>query len=289
MIAYVKRKNLNVTKYNACIENAFQSRIYAFSWYLDIVADNWDVLVLDDYKAVMPLPWKKKYGIKYIIQPYFCQQLGVFSIDEVSLAVEHKFINSIPKYFVKIDLNFNADNLYQNNKERKKLNYLLNLDQSYDELFKNFSKGRKHAVKSAYKNNLTTKAITIAELIEITDEFYPDLNYSKDTLKTLTQYVLKNKKGFIHGVFKDENLLGGSLFLLSNQRIVYLFSAYKKEARKLQASSFSIISVVKKHQNTKMVFDFEGGNIPSIGSFFKSFGATPEYFSSLSKKLFFKP
>ncbi|WP_373942482.1 hypothetical protein OEG92_04340 [Polaribacter sejongensis] len=71
MIQYVKRKDLNILKYDACIENSIQSRIYAFSWYLDIVADNWDVLVLGDYKAVMPLPWKQKYFIKYITQPFF--------------------------------------------------------------------------------------------------------------------------------------------------------------------------------------------------------------------------
>ncbi len=283
MITYVKRKNLNVDKYDACIENSIQSRVYAFSWYLDIVADHWDVLVLDDYEAVMPLPWKKKYGIKYIIQPYYCQQLGVFSVDEITLATEHEFINSIPKYFVKIDLNFNAKNIYQHSNQ--KINYLLSLDKSYNELFKNFSKGRKHAVKSASKNNLTIKPITIAELIEITDEFYPDLHYSKDILSTLANYILKNKMGFIHGVFKDENLLGGSFFLISNQRIVYLFSAYKKEARKLQASSFSIISVMKKYQNTTLILDFEGGNIPSIGSFFKSFGAVPEFFYNYSKKI----
>ena len=73
-----KETNLDVDKYDACIENSIQSRIYAFSWYLDIVADNWDVLVLDDYKAVMPIPWKKKYFIKYIAQPLFLSAIGCF-------------------------------------------------------------------------------------------------------------------------------------------------------------------------------------------------------------------
>ena len=54
MITYVKRKDLDVVKYDACITNSAQGSVYAFSWYLDIVADNWGVLVLDDYKAVMP-------------------------------------------------------------------------------------------------------------------------------------------------------------------------------------------------------------------------------------------
>ena len=60
---YIKRKELNVSKYDACIENSVQEKIFGFSWYLDIVADQWDVLVLDDYKAVMPIPWRKKIGV----------------------------------------------------------------------------------------------------------------------------------------------------------------------------------------------------------------------------------
>jgi hypothetical protein len=66
MIHYVKRKDLDLNKYDACINNAINSRIYGYSWYLDIVADNWDVLVLNDYEALMPLPWRQKYFIKYI-------------------------------------------------------------------------------------------------------------------------------------------------------------------------------------------------------------------------------
>ncbi|MDP4600608.1 MAG: hypothetical protein NWS84_05650, partial [Polaribacter sp.] len=90
MILYLKRAALDVEKYDLCIENSIQSRIYAFSWYLDIVADHWDVLVLNDYEAVMPLPWKKKFGLKYITQPYFCQQLGIFSKEEISEEIQRQ-------------------------------------------------------------------------------------------------------------------------------------------------------------------------------------------------------
>ena len=102
MIHYVKREDLEVAKYNECIENSIQSRIYAYSWYLDIVADNWDVLVFKDYEAVLPIPWKKKYFIKYITQPYFCQQLGVFSKDRVSKDFEYGMLKKIPYKFLKI-------------------------------------------------------------------------------------------------------------------------------------------------------------------------------------------
>ena len=56
MIQYLKNKEIDFKKYDACIAAAINSRIYAYSWYLNIVADNWDALVLNDYEAVMPLP-----------------------------------------------------------------------------------------------------------------------------------------------------------------------------------------------------------------------------------------
>ena len=82
MIYYLKRNQLDDNKYNSCIKQSKNSRIYAFSWYLDCVADNWDALVLNDYEAVMPLPWRQKYVIKYIYPPAWTQQLGVFSPNE---------------------------------------------------------------------------------------------------------------------------------------------------------------------------------------------------------------
>ena len=157
MIKYIKRQDLDVLKYDKCIDASLQSRIYAFSWYLDIVADNWDVLVLDDYKAVMPIPWANKYGIKYITQPYFCQQLGVFSIKKISAEIERDLRKKIPKRFVKISLNYNSAN-YLGSKMVAKKNFILELNDTYLNLFKSFSKGRKHASKVGVKKSLIIKA-----------------------------------------------------------------------------------------------------------------------------------
>lgn len=41
------------------------------------MAKNWDALVLNDYEAVMPLTWNKKYGICYLYQPPFTACLGI--------------------------------------------------------------------------------------------------------------------------------------------------------------------------------------------------------------------
>ena len=281
MIQYIKRKDLDILKYDACIENSVQSRIYGFSWYLDIVADHWDVLVLDDYEAVMPIPWKSKYGLKYIGQPYFCQQLGVFSKERLTKEIQEEIIKKIPKKFVKVSLNFNSDNFLTSNMKPLK-NYILTLNNTYDALFKAFSKGRKHAVKVGQKNQLLLMKTTISELIDMKKEFYAHGNFPIIVLEKLNNYVLENNKGFIVGVFKDDNLLGGGLFLKSKNRITYLFSSFNMDGRKLQAASFLISNIVKQYENSNLILDFEGGNLPNIGSFFKSFSAKDEGYSNLN-------
>ncbi len=45
------------------------------------MAKQWDALVWNDYEAVMPLTWNRKYGIAYLYQPFLTAQLGVFGND----------------------------------------------------------------------------------------------------------------------------------------------------------------------------------------------------------------
>jgi hypothetical protein len=281
MINYIKRKDLEVVKYNTCVENAMQSRVYAFSWYLDIVSDNWDVLVLNDYEAVMPVPWKQKYLIKYVTQPYFTQQLGVFSNKIISEGLQKKMLNKIPFKFLKVSLCLNSDNLLLSEKTERK-NYILKLSSTYVALQKGFSKGRKHAVKVGEKANLKLIHISIEKLIEIQSKNYT-YKIPETTLKKLAKVFLQKEEGEILGVFKEGELLGGGFFINDKNKLIYLYSAFTSEGKKLQAASFLISSIIKKHQSSNLVLDFEGGNLPNIGKFYRSLGAEEVAYSAFKR------
>ena len=45
-------------------------------------------------------------------------------------------------------------------------------------------------------------------------------------------------------------------------------------------------SVIKQYANTNMVLDFEGSSIPSIESFYKSFGSDLEYYYNYKSNVF---
>ena len=87
-IAYLTYQQINKSKWDDCINKSINKLIYAESFYLDTITENWDAIVLNDYEAVMPLIWKKKFGIKYLYQPAFLQQAGIFVSKKIKISVK---------------------------------------------------------------------------------------------------------------------------------------------------------------------------------------------------------
>ncbi len=293
MISYLTRDNLNVIKYDRCIANADNTRIYSCSWYLDIVANKeWDVLVLDDYVAVMPLPKRRKYFLHYIYLLSWSQQLGVYG-RTIDANLISQFIGAIPKKFKLIDIFLNSENRFNDKNTTTRTNYILPLNSSYEVLFKNFKKGRKSNIKQALNSDLRiVKNYNFDDIIT-----FFKANKGHEISKKESDYNILNKL-ITHGVelgvaqsigvvnAKNE-LVGGAFFLKDTKRITYLFSSVDTEGRTNQAMSLILNDVIKRFANTHFVLDFEGSVIPEIASFFRSFGAVKETYYHYKKYVLF--
>src|SRR5687768_5804317 len=97
-ITYLRNKDIDRSKWNACIARSTNGHIYATAEYLDHMAAHWDGLVMGDYEAVMPLTCNKKYGIHYLYQPPLTAQLGLFGINPTAEMLA-SFLAAIPKKF----------------------------------------------------------------------------------------------------------------------------------------------------------------------------------------------
>jgi hypothetical protein len=284
MIHYVKREDLEVEKYNNCIENSIQSRIYAFSWYLDIIADNWDVLVQDDYEAVMPVPWKQKYFIKYVTQPFFCQQLGVFSKHEISNEVIRNFIKEIPNKFFRISLQLNAENSIDSERLVKKNNYVLALNKTSEVLIAGFSNNRKRDLKKAISSSLIIdEDISVKEFFKfylLNDKYYDKHNSIKNVLENILQ--IKNGSLKLYGIRSNGVLISCVLLLDDMKRVTYLVPVHNNLSKKNGAMTLLITTIIKKYQNSDYILDFEGSMVKGVASFYKSFGAEKEVYSLLA-------
>ena len=90
--------------------NAPNGLIYARSFYLDSMAENWSALVEGDYQYVMPLTWNKKFRIQVFISALFYKITGGFR-EKFSHSFEiSSFLNAIPEMFRYWDIDLNENN-----------------------------------------------------------------------------------------------------------------------------------------------------------------------------------
>ncbi len=283
------REDLDIKKYNACIKNAYNSKLYAFSWYLDVVADHWSVLMLDDYKAVMPIPWNKKMGLRYSLQPLFCQQLGLFSSVSLDQTTISLFFKRLARFSLFCDININKSYLKQDLNYDKKINYTLNLNHRHDHLVNNYRKDRRKSLRKALKGGLIVKESQDKEsLIALYKEVFDFLNLSDKyyiVIDKLIAYCLKNNYGFIREVYHNSLLVCSGFFINYNNTLYYMFSASSVHGKKFGATTFLIDSVIKDFSEKEYVFDFEGSSIKNIASFYKSFGSEKDYYYHYSSNV----
>lgn len=282
MIRFVKYRDIDKSKWDECIEKAFNGNIYGYSWYLDAVCQQWHALIDDDYKAVFPLPSGHKYFIKYIFQPYFTQQLGVFSRNHLTADVVKEFIDCIPTGYKYVDINLNtlnkADNL--NCKVTLLKNHELDLIFPYTALAENYSENTKRNLRRAKQSKISVSLSSSPEdvvrlfrrtrgegLTHLGDKEY------KKLLQIIYSCIHKGIAE-VSGAYNPKNeLCAGAIFVKSHQKAVFLFSAVSEEGRNNGAMSMIIDQFIKHHESSQLTLDFEGSNDPNLARFYKSFGA----------------
>lgn len=290
MIKYLSNSEINKDKWDDCIKNAVNGIVYANSWYLDIVADDWSALVENDYERVFPIISGNKWGIQYLYQPVFSQQLGVFSQSILTEKVVGTFLKAIPPQFKFAEINLNSYNKLPAGKYKSAewINHELDLINAYEKTFNGFSTNLKRKIKKAEKANLTVLSnIKPEETIRIFQENkgkelnnLDEVDYQK--LRRLAYMGIY--KGLVHnyGVYSPLNeLCAGAIFLRSKHKIIFLFSGLTAEGRDLNAMALLISSFIKDHSQHHITLDFEGSNDPQLARFYKSFGATKSTYPHL--------
>jgi hypothetical protein len=285
MIHYVKRKDLEVEKYNDCIENSIQSRIYAFSWYLDIVADNWDVLVQDDYTTVMPVPFRKKFGVNYVYPPFWLLELGLFSLKD---AIDYKaFFKVLFVKFKFIEFRLNTENKIKASESFliEKQMQTLAMQEDYETNFNAYRKDRKKDLRKSKKINLTENwnynPQKLVQLFRVNvgkrTPYIVDKDYK--VLSDLMKICIEKRVGEMLSIYNSESKLVASGFFLKHKKeVTILVSSTDFDNRKNGENTFLIDRAIYKYQKTFGIFNFGGSSMQQIAKYFLSFGAkTSQY------------
>lgn len=272
MIRRVKYSKIDFEKYAECLEKSEQRKYSASQTFLDITADKkWDLLVYNDYEAVMPVPFIYKNGIKIVHNPLMCQQLGVFSARD-DQDINEKFLSFLQKNYLTRVYYFNENNSFETRLNSKK-NFILYSD-DYTNVFSKYSPKRKRKLRldAEIVENSEIKEVSYQEAKEFIELNVIGLDKEHDSIELLNSleafYALKHLK-FLAFCYHQE--ITNIIATYSDYDTIALLGNFNNRKYIKMAGASMLIDHVIKENIAHYNFDFEGGNLPSIEEFFRGF------------------
>ncbi|MCF0070835.1 hypothetical protein LZD49_10155 [Dyadobacter sp. CY261] len=275
------------------ITQSRQCVVYALSWYLDIVCEQWEALVW--YSATgsfiaMPLPIKSRFGKRILYQPLFCQYLGIFSNQDLTadqtveifqaLANRYDYISSYsfnPENTANLDCNrcYAGDFVWET-----RTTHWLDLQMAYPKILKGYTNDR--------KINLQRGAPTGWEFAHSND-FGPLIGLFTENhaagigrihrnafqiLSRLGRCCGQRGIGTLTYAASGGRIHAGIWLVRYNGRTIYLFNAADQTGRKGNARAVMLNAYFEGNAGTDLIFDFESPQKKSIAKYYKDFGAT---------------
>jgi hypothetical protein len=296
----LSREQIDAQTWDNHIHQSRQCVIYALSWYLDIVCEQWQALVwpsISDFSIVMPLPVRTKFGMPVLYQPLFCQYLGIFSKQELSESECEAFLEALKAHFSYISqYNFNPENfVVMNRLDRRGFEcevfqtHWLDLRRPYREIYASYSRDR--------IMNLKRSGRTVWEIIE-SDDLGPLIALFEEnqaagigrikgnayrTLRELAKRCISGGVGLLAYARSGTHTGAGILLTCYRGRTIYLFNAADHEGRKGNARALMLDAYFRENADSGSVFDFESPQKESIAHYYAGFGALAKPFYCITR------
>jgi hypothetical protein len=242
-----------------------------------MAAGQWDALVLDDYQAVMPLTWRSKYGIRYLYQPAFTQQTGIFSAGPTPPSVIEAFLLELDRHFRFVEIDLNHTNAYPSLIPRT--NYILPLDAPYEQLAGQYKKDLIRNLKLSSRSPLIyTKDFDLhTALLDFRREYTSRLPAIQDEdyrrFETLCLFLKEQSQLLTRAVVDERRQpLCSAVFLRDTRRFYLLHSTTLPSGRASEANHFLLDQFIREWAGSPMILDFEGSDHPGIAHFYANFG-----------------
>ncbi|MCU0404389.1 MAG: hypothetical protein MUE99_07550 [Chitinophagaceae bacterium] len=293
-ITYHKHSEIDKAKWDALIKAAPNGLAYAQSDFLDAMSPQWDALIAGDYHAVMPLTWRKKMGIRYLCQPAFCQQLGIFSAAPIHPPLVESFLRKATVNFRLVEIFLNETN-HSENMQQAATNFVLPLNKPYEtireqyrnDLIKNLKRTEKFTLHYRASDD-TDDAINQYEIL-----YGKKLGYRPgdfDALRKICRNWVKQGKCIVREVILKDKMLTQQmaigLFLKDDRRLYNIASTTLPNGRTLEANHFLFDQLIREFAGQNILLDFEGSDLPGVARFYQKF--SPEnrpYFFWKSNRL----
>ncbi len=263
-IRYLQRNEIDEKKWDACVNRAVNGVVFAQSWYLDLVAEQWDALVDDEYNAVFPIVYKKNLRGLSIYNPPFTRYLGLFSHSELNGFIVNQFIDSIPRKYKRISVFLNPFNSVLENSKRfeRVFSYNLDLMESQLQITSNLSCNTRNAINRAIALGVfVQKNLSICQIVNFlqANQHSQEPKFDLNILKRIIVHSTSLGVCQTYGCYTNKNeLCAAGVFIRSLGKLHCIFCAQNDEGRDISAAFLLIDSIIAETAPKPLVLEFDG-------------------------------
>ncbi len=279
-IQHLTHNEINTLKWDKSIRDSFNGVIFAFSWYLDIIAEDWEALVSEDYEYVMPLPLRHIMGITYVEMPKFSVHLGVFTKKMLDEKILHEFLEKIPYPCLGYALNVhNPISVDVNFKVKNSPSYRLDMISSYSKAKQRYTtEFNALLVKSISSNVAVQNGLSpnsFVDFMQNNAQLKNKLHQDKvEILRRLAVNAVRYRVGVIYGAYSANNNLSAAALLIGSHNKAYFVAAgASKQGIKENAMALLLNVYLEQQAEYNLTILFEGLNLPDREKFITGIGA----------------
>ncbi len=282
MIHYILNSDIDKESWDATVSEATNGTVCAFSWFLDIVSPGWGCLIKNDYSELFPLTRSRKYGINYLRQPFYTQQLGLISKERHGNIDCEEYLEEACKRFKFIEINLRFNNFMNLNMvtSTSKLNLVLDINRNYKDIYKDYSVNHKRNIKKTQNGKLVVNRNgNLDDVIKLFKENRGKYlyHYSETEYNILSNLIREADKRSMSSTYIISGSNGlpcaGAVFIIKNKTALFLFSGVNNSGRQSGAMNFLIDEFIKSNAQKLHNLDFEGSNDENLARFYRGFGS----------------
>jgi hypothetical protein len=258
------------------------------SWFLSSVATGWRAIKDSTGHYRMALFERSVAGIPFMLfQPPFLQSVPIIPPTYDQLPDLYPFLS---RMYLRFAIQ-STEKFTLQIKAQEAINFVLPLDKSADQLFHGFSENRKRNIRKLEKSSVeylihhSIDALVAHFRASKTANQWPLTRSLEEKLKAILHHRPTDHAAFVlEARDKAGNFLAAGLFVFGCGRITCILGASSSKGREYTAMAGIFWFLIQRHAGTSVILDFEGGQLPGTGRFYREFGSIAENYFVCRKK-----
>lgn len=284
-IKLIPRQEIDDKRWNGCVHYAINGLPYAYTWYLDNVAEFWNGLVWGDYEAVFPLVYQTQQGAEVLYQPELAAQLGLFSLKPIDKRLMGEFMEAIPARYTYWNFHLNSMNpeTLAGVKYQEHDSWYINLQPTYTYQQEKYSPQVIDALKKTETLGLRIKQDLKPEVVveHFKNTTGKTLNLPEAAYHSMHRIIYQAQHygvGGGFGIYQGERLLAATFVLYSRVANLNLLPGFAHDS--LDNGAYALIDLfIRNSAGSMRILDAGPFQTPAVVEVFKNYGGeTLQYF-----------